>query len=157
MADIGAGTGLFTLMFAEKVGSKGSVIAVDIVPEFLDLIRQRAADASLSNVSTVLCTERSVMLPAESIDVAFTSDTYHHFEYPRNTLASIHLALRPGGQFIIVDFERIEGKSRPWILDHVRAGRETVIEEVTAAGFELEPSPPAPYLTENYFLRFRRP
>lgn len=157
VADIGAGTGLFTLLFAKAVGPTGKVIAVDIVPEFLDLIQQRASDVSLANVSTLLCTERSAELPSNSIDLAFTSDTYHHFEYPRSTLASIYRALKPGGVFIVIDFERIEGKSRDWILGHVRAGRETVIEEITSAGFVLEQSPPAPYLAENYFLRFKKP
>jgi len=157
VADIGAGTGLFSLLFAKAVGQNGKVIAVDIVPEFLDLIQQRAGDESITNVSTLLCTERSVELPPNSIDIAFTSDTYHHFEYPRSTLASIYRALKPGGVFIVIDFERIEGKSRDWILGHVRAGRETVIDEIASAGFELEKSPAAAYLAENYFLRFKKP
>ncbi|OQZ01694.1 MAG: hypothetical protein B6D36_13870 [Planctomycetes bacterium UTPLA1] len=157
VADIGAGTGLFTLLFARAVGQDGKVIAVDIVPEFLDLIQQRASDESITNVSTILCTERSAELPPNSIDLAFTSDTYHHFEYPRSTLASIYRALKPGGVFIVIDFERIEGKSRDWIISHVRAGRVTVIDEITSAGFVLEQPPAATYLAENYFLRFKKP
>lgn len=157
VADIGAGTGLFSLLFAEAVGPEGNVFAVDIVPEFLDLIRDRAQEASLTNVTTLLCTERSVELPPDSIDLAFTSDTYHHFEYPRSTLASIRRALKPGGRLVVIDFDRVEGKSREWILNHVRAGREIVIDEITRAGFIQEQSPEADYLEENYFLRFRKP
>ncbi|MFN9756704.1 MAG: class I SAM-dependent methyltransferase, partial [Planctomycetota bacterium] len=100
-------------------------------------------------------TERDVALPAGSCDVVFACDTYHHFQYPRATLGSIHRALRPGGMLCIVDFERIEGTSRQWLLDHVRCGRETVVEEVTAAGFDLVAVVPLG-LEENYFLRFKK-
>jgi hypothetical protein len=58
---------------------------------------------------------------------------------------------------IIIDFIRIPGQSRDWILEHVRCGRETVIEEVTAAGFEwTDDAPTLAGLEENYILRFRR-
>lgn len=95
-------------------------------------------------------------LAPQSIDVAFICDTYHHFEYPRSTMASIRSALRPGGQLIIIDFIRIPGVSRDWILDHVRAGREEVIAEVKSDGFTLIETPDTPYLEENYVLRFRK-
>ncbi|HEY3246619.1 MAG TPA: class I SAM-dependent methyltransferase [Phycisphaerae bacterium] len=157
VADVGAGTGLFTEPLARAVGPKGKVIAVDIVPLFLEHIRQRAAEAGLSNVSTVLCKEDSVEVPADSIDLAFVCDTYHHFEYPKSTLRSIHTALRAGGQLIIVDFKRIPGVSRAWVLEHVRAGQDEVTAEIRAAGFELvSQGSEAPYLDENYLLRFRK-
>jgi len=97
VADIGAGTGLFTPYFSRAVGAKGRVMAVDIVPAFLERIRQRATAEGLANVQTVLGTERSVELPPNSIDVAFICDVYHHFEYPHSSMTSLHRALRPGG------------------------------------------------------------
>src|SRR5690606_25175451 len=103
----------------------------------------------------VQCSERDVSLPDGSVDTVFTCDTYHHFEYPQATLASIHRALRPGGTLVIVDFERIPGKSREWLLGHVRCGKEQVICEVTEAGFEVVEEVPLGF-EENYFLRFRR-
>ena len=81
--------------------------------------------------------------------------SYHHFEYPQATLASIYRALRPGGTFVIVDFERIPGKTREWLLNHVRCGKKQVISEVTAAGFEMVEEVQLGF-QENYFLRFRR-
>lgn len=157
VADIGAGTGLYTKMLADAVGPRGAVYAVDIAPGFVEHIRARAAAEGLENVEAVLCTERSVELPAASVDVAFAIDTYHHFEYPQSTLASIRKALRPGGQWIVIDFERIPGVSSEWILNHVRAGRETVIAEIEAAGFKLlSEGNEAPFLRQNYFLRFQR-
>ena len=157
IADIGAGTGLFTVLFAGAVGPGGKVLAVDIAPEFLKHINNRASKQNLSNVQTVLCREDSVELPPESIDLAFVCDTYHHFEYPKSTLASIHRALKPGGKLVVIDFERIPGKSRAWIMNHVRAGRSMVISEIRAAGFELiDDTSMIIGLEENYFLRFHK-
>ncbi len=157
VADVGAGTGFLTLLLAEATGPRGKVVAVDIVPEFLDLIETRAREAKLQNVKTHLCSETSVELPPGSIDLVLTCDTYHHFEYPASTLASIHRALKPGGLFVVVDFERIEGKSREWVLGHVRTGSAGAISEITQAGFELlSEQPEADYLAENYMLKFKK-
>ncbi len=157
VADIGAGTGLFTLLFAQTVGRDGKVYAVDIVPDFLKLIDERAAQAQLPQIKTVLCKEDSVELLENSIDLAFICDTYHHFEYPKSTLASIHKALRPGGRMIVIDFKRIEGESSEWVLSHVRAGEETFTREIIEAGFEPLDTPPADFLQENYLIQFRKP
>lgn len=156
VADVGAGTGLFTFLFAPKVGPEGRVYAVEIAPKFVAHIEQQAAQRKLTNVQAVLCTERSVELPERSVDLVFVCDTYHHFEYPQSTLASIHRALRPGGELVIVDFIREPGVSRQWILDHVRAGRDQVTKEVEAAGFDLVQHHDTPFLQENYLTRFRR-
>lgn len=156
VADIGAGTGLFTEIFAEAVGPGGEVYAVDIAPAFCDHIRERATAAGLPQIMVVQCAEDDVKLPPDSIDVAFVCDTYHHFEYPAATLASIRNALRPGGRLVVVDFERIPGQSREWVLNHVRAGQETFRAEIEAAGFALVNEPDIPGLEENYYLRFHR-
>lgn len=156
VADIGAGTGFFSRMFAEAVGADGKVLAVDISPRFLEHITVQARKDKLSNLTTVLCTGRSANLPAASVDVAFVCDTYHHFEYPRSTLASIHSALKPDGTLIVIDFERIPGKSREFILGHVRAGKDVFRGEIEAAGFELIEEVEIPGFKENYFLRFRK-
>jgi ubiquinone/menaquinone biosynthesis C-methylase UbiE len=157
LGDIGAGTGLFTPLFSEAVGPTGKVLAVDITPAFLELIRTRARELRLRNVQTVLCDEDSTRLSPGSIDMAFVCDTYHHFEYPKATLASIHRALKPGGRLIVIDFERVPDKSREWIIDHVRAGREVVTAEIVAAGFAVDDDQrDDSYLEENYILRFRK-
>lgn len=155
VADVGAGTGLFVDFFARDVTEAGRVYAVELSPKFVENLRARAQRRNQPMVEVVQCTERDVSLPEAAADVVFTCDTYHHFEYPSATLASIHRALKPGGSFVIVDFERIEGKTRQWLLDHVRCGKEQVIREVTAAGFTLEEEVPLGF-EENYFLRFRR-
>ena len=115
----------------------------------------RARAEGLAQLRTVLGGERDARLPAGTVDLVFTSDTYHHFEYPQAMLASLHAALKPGGRLVVIDYERIPGRSNPWILGHVRAGRETVVAEIEAAGFVLLRS--HEFLRENYFLEFRRP
>lgn len=155
IADIGAGTGLFTLPFAQAVGPKGHVYAVDIAKNFLSHIQARAVKAQAANVSTVQCTPRSVELPEASIDLAFICDVYHHFEYPQDSLASLHKALKPGGQFVLIDFKRIPGVSSDFVMGHVRAGQEVFEAEVTAAGFE-KVAETTDVLKENYFVRFKK-
>lgn len=153
VADIGAGTGLFTRLFAPAV-APGRVYAVDIAGNFIEAIQRTAKEQGLNNIVGVVNPPDSLPLPPGSIDLAFTCDTYHHFEYPRSMLASIREALRPNGQLIVIDYEKTPGLSSNWIMEHVRANRETVIREVEQAGFRLVQD--LPMLSENYFLRFEK-
>ena len=154
VADVGAGTGLFTRKFAAEVGDKGKVYAVDISPTFLRHIEKTCSDAKLNNVWPVLCDQFSTKLPKNSVDLVFICDTYHHFEFPQRTLQSIHDALRPGGQVVLIDFHRIKGKSSDFVMGHVRAGQEVFVGEVTAAGFKVVGE--EKLLKENYFVRFEK-
>lgn len=156
VADIGAGTGFYSVAMAQAVGKLGCVYAVDLAPKFVEHIRTISKNLGQDNVTPVLCDEDSVRLPAESVDVAFSSDVYHHFEYPARTLDSIHRALKSGGRMIVIDFEKIEGVSRAWTIDHVRANKETVIEEIQAAGFAFVGEKKIEGFEENYFLEFRK-
>jgi ubiquinone/menaquinone biosynthesis C-methylase UbiE len=156
VGDIGTGTGLFALLFAERVGVWGKVYAVDIAPAFVERVDELARQQKLPQIEAVLCAENDVRLAPGSIDVAFVCDTYHHFEYPGDTLASIHRALVRGGEMVVIDFHRIEGVSRQWVLGHVRAGEDVFTREIEAAGFEKLAQAPVAGLKENYVLRFRR-
>jgi ubiquinone/menaquinone biosynthesis C-methylase UbiE len=135
MADIGAGTGLFARPFARKVAPGGKVYAVEITKPFLEYIEKTCKEEGIENVEGVFSTTTSAELPADSIDVAFICDTYHHFEYPYKMLESICTALRPGGRLIIVDYRKEKSVSPDWVFGHVRADKKTVIEEVVKAGF----------------------
>lgn len=152
VADVGSGTGLFTRLLAKKVGPKGKVYAVDIAEPFLDHIRKSAKAEGIGNVATIRCDQFSTKLPPGSVELVYLCDTYHHFEFPFRTLQSIHEALKPGGQLVVIDFHRIKGKSRPFILQHVRAGQEVFTREIVQSGFrQVEEKD---FLKENYFLRF---
>jgi len=154
VADIGAGTGLFTRLFAKEVGPSGKVFAVDIAPQFIEHIEKTCKAQDLKNVVGIVCKQDSTELPANSIDLAFICDTYHHFEFPFKTMASIHRAVRPGGQVVLVDFHRIKGKSSEWVLNHVRAGQEVFTKEILAAGFRQVRE--EKFLKENYLVRFEK-
>lgn len=156
VADVGAGTGPFLGLLSGAVGPTGEVVAVDIAQRFVDHMARRAEEEGLANVRTSLCGERSAGLPPGSIDMALICDVYHHFEYPRSTMGSLHEALRPGGELVIVDFERIPGVSREWILGHVRAGKDEVIGELSSFGFDLIEECVIEGLEENWVARFRR-
>jgi predicted methyltransferase len=153
VADVGAGTGLYTMLFAAAVGPAGKVYAVEIAPRFLDYLKTRAKKAGAKNVQVVRGTADSIELPAASVDRVFLCDTYHHFAAPQKNLASIRQALRPDGELVVVDFKREPGKTPAWITEHVRAGQPEVTAEIEAAGFiKIEE---LPLLKENYVLRFR--
>ncbi len=156
IADVGAGTGFFTLLMAEAVGPQGWAYAVDISPRFVEHLVQQFDAKSVANVTTVICDDDSVCLPPKSIDVAFMCDVYHHFEFPKQTMESIHRAMTEGGRVVVVDFDRIPGVSREWTLGHVRAGKQTFIDEIESAGFELAAERTIPGFKENYYLEFRK-
>lgn len=154
VADVGAGTGLLTRIMAPEVGTDGRVYAVDIAAKFLDHIETANKEAGIENVDTVQCDQHSTNLAPASVDRVLVCDTYHHFEFPQDTLASIHRALRNDGRLIIVDFERVEGVSKPFVMGHVRCGKGTVTDEVRDAGFELAAD--IPMMEEQYVLIFEK-
>lgn len=152
VADVGAGTGLFTLAFAAAVGPDGTVYAVDLIPEFLAHIAKKSKQAGFTHVQLVRASERSSELPPASVDLVFMSDAYHHLEYPQHVLATLHAALRPGGSLWVVDFKR-DATSDAALRRHVRADKAQVLEELAQAGFELVEEPLL--LHENYVLHLR--
>lgn len=156
IADVGTGTGLYMEPLAAAVGPEGKVYAIDISPSFVFHVRERARAAGLDQVEVVLSSERSTHLPAGSVDVAYVCDVYHHFEYHEDMLGSIRRALRPGGTLVVVDFHRIPGVTREWLLGHVRAGREVFQSEIEAAGFEFVEEVAIDGFEDNYCLRFRK-
>lgn len=154
VADIGAGTGLFTRLMSPQVGNDGIVFAVDISENFIKHIEVTCREAGMTNVKGVVCTPTSVELPPKSADVAFICDTYHHFEFPYKTMRSIHNALKPDGELVLVEFHRIEGTSSDWALGHIRAPKEVFVEEICRAGFKVVGE--ENFMKESYLVRFQR-
>lgn len=156
VVDLGAGTGVFTELLAHAVGRSGTVHALDPALAFVDCLRRLAAARALPQIVARRCSMRSTTLPPACADRVLLCDTYHHLEYPHELLHDVHAVLRPGGELFVVDFERIEGQSRPFLLEHVRADKRTACAEIAAAGFELREEC-ALGLVENYALRLVRP
>ena len=111
VVDVGAGTGLFSMMLGDAVGPSGRVYAEEVVDRFSRYIAERAARERRTNVISVAGTETGIGLPAQMVDVAFLCDVYHHFDRPAEMLGSIRRALRDRGQLFLVDFRREVGRS----------------------------------------------
>jgi len=154
IADIGAGTGFFTMLFASEVAPDGTVYAVDIAGNFIEHIEQTAEELGLNNVEGVVNPVDSTNLEQDSVDVIFMAHTYHHFEYPFKMLESIRNALRPDGVVVLVDMERVEGVSPKFVLGMVRAGKGTFTDEFRNAGFDLIED--VPFSETDYILKFRQ-
>jgi ubiquinone/menaquinone biosynthesis C-methylase UbiE len=154
IADIGAGTGLYTIPFAQQVGGKGLVYAVDISADFVTNIKRRAKNHGLYNVIGHTNNQKEIGLDKNSIDLAFICNTYHHFEYPITTLKSIYQALVSGGKLVIIDYRHDPKISSSWVMGHVRATKNTVVKEVESVGFKLIDDNNS--LEQNYFLSFSK-
>jgi ubiquinone/menaquinone biosynthesis C-methylase UbiE len=154
VADVGAGSGFYSLLFADAVGENGKVYVVDIADYFVEGTLARGEELGLKNLVGVVNNARSVMLPDHSVDRIFVSATYHHFEYPQSTLASMVAALKPGGELIIVDYRKRPLVASMWVQSHVRLDRQEVIDEVEQAGFRYLDEPLE--LKQFYMLRFAR-
>ena len=104
VADVGAGSGYFTLRLARAVGATGRVIATDVQPEMLALIRERATAAGLTNVEPRLVTPNDAGLAPGSIDLALLVDVYHELADPAAVVGGLRAALRPGGRLVLVEY-----------------------------------------------------
>jgi len=131
VADIGAGTGYFSFRMAAKV-PRGKVLAVDIQPEMLDLIRDAARKNGITNVEPVLGTVEDPKLPEGGVDVALMVDAYHEFDHPREMMLGIVKSLRPGGRVIDIEY-RGEDPDVP-IKPHHKMTEAQAIKEMAAVG-----------------------
>ncbi|HEY8507783.1 MAG TPA: methyltransferase domain-containing protein [Steroidobacteraceae bacterium] len=154
VADVGAGTGLFVPLLAARVGKEGRVYAVDISRPFIEHITQEAKKAGLSQVRTVLSNEHSIELPADSVDMIFTSDAYHHFIYYQDMLASMHKALKPGGQLIVVDFDIESEGLDQGMIEHVGRTKGEFRRQIEEAGFTFREDMTLPGMKTSFIYRF---
>ena len=104
VADIGAGTGFYTRRLAKLVGEKGTVYAVEIQQEMLDLLTNKMAELKIHNVKPVLGTVTDPKLPQASVDLILMVDVYHEFDFPYEMTAAMCRALKPGGRMVFVEF-----------------------------------------------------
>jgi SAM-dependent methyltransferase len=104
VADMGAGSGYFTFRLAQRVGPRGKVLAVDIQPEMLTLIRQGMKAKKLTNIEPIQGTESDPKLPADAVDLIFMVDVYHEFAYPYEMTVAMTRALKPGGRLVFVEY-----------------------------------------------------
>lgn len=129
VADIGAGSGWFTVRAAKRVGATGTVYAVDINPEAIQYIDRRAKDESLTNVKTILNKADDPMLPKDALDAVLLLKTYHEISDPIPLLQHLRPALKHGALVGIIDRN---GNG----TDH-GVSQKIVLKEATQAGYRL--------------------
>ncbi|MFZ0138081.1 MAG: class I SAM-dependent methyltransferase [Candidatus Sulfotelmatobacter sp.] len=129
VADIGAGSGWFTVRAARRVGERGEVYAVDINPEAIRYIDARAQKEQLHNIKTILSKPDNPLLPVRAVDAALLLKTYHEVAEPVALLRNLRAALRPAAKVGIIDRN---GNGE----DH-GVGRDVVLHEATQAGYRL--------------------
>lgn len=161
VADLGAGKGAYAVALARRVGPEGRVYATEIDNGLLADIRQAAAEAGLSNVEVIAGGVSNTNLPEGCCDALFSRMVYHHLTDAPAINADVFRALRPGGRYVVIDFE--PGSLLDWIAPETadRHGghgtpTETVVTEVTAAGFQVVRGP-EPWRGRTYAVLFRRP
>jgi precorrin-6B methylase 2 len=127
IADIGAGSGYLTFRLAKRTGPKGKVLAVEIQPEMLALIRQRMKATGVTNIDLIQGTESDPKLPASSTDLILMVDVYHEFSYPWEMTAAMVRALKPGGRLVFVEYRK-EDPDVPIKLVHKMTERQVLKE-----------------------------
>ncbi len=133
--DFGCGNGFYTMQLAKLVGPRGTVHAVDIQQEMLDLLADRAGPRGLENIKPVLATSDDPGLPAATFDLVLMVDVYHELSDPPPVLAAIRRSLKPAGRVAVVEF-REEDPSVP-ILPLHKMSQAQVMREIPANGFKF--------------------
>lgn len=132
VADIGAGTGFFSIPFSEAVGTKGRILAVDLSPEMLEALGAKVKCLGITNVETVLSSEEAIPIPDGSVDTAFMSNVFHELDGD-GTMREIVRILKPGGSLAILDWKKVYEENGPPYRHRIAAPE--AISRCQAAGF----------------------
>jgi arsenite methyltransferase len=151
IADIGAGSGYFTIRLAHHVGATGRVYAVDVSPDMIVHLNRRIRDLNLRNVVTILSAPDDPLLADGSVDRFFICDTWHHIEGHPKYLALLKRMLKPGGQVIMVDFKKAKTPVGPPM--EMRIARDDLVREMETNGFHLAAE--HTFLEYQYLLVFK--
>lgn len=150
VADIGAGSGYFTMRLAKHVGPTGRLYAVDVNPDMIRHLHARVRDAKLLNVVPILAPPDDPLLP-ESVDRFLIVDVWHHVEDQSKYLDHMKRLLKPGGQVIMIDFHKRDLPVGPPVS--MKISREDLLKQMTERGFKLGAE--HTFLPYQYFLVFQ--
>jgi ubiquinone/menaquinone biosynthesis C-methylase UbiE len=132
VADIGAGSGWFTVRAARRLAGSATVYAVDINPQSIQYIQQRADKEQLHNVKTILSQPDDPQLPPHSVDAVLLLKTYHEVAHPILLLDKLRPALKPGAKIGVID--------RDGNGENHGVNKDVVVREAAEAGYELRDS-----------------
>ncbi len=153
VADVGAGAGYHSIRLAKRVGAKGIVLATDLQPEMLRMLRDNARAARVTNIKPILATQDDPKLPVDKLDLILMVDVYHECTDPAATLNSIKQALKPGGRLVLVEF-RGEDPEVPIKPEH-KMTLAQVRREVEPIGLEFKES--LEFLPWQHVIIFAKP
>jgi ubiquinone/menaquinone biosynthesis C-methylase UbiE len=136
VADVGAGIGYHAWRLAKLVGPSGKVLAEDIQPEMLRMLRQNISDRKLTNVQPILGTEKDPKLPAGQVDLVLMVDVYHEFADPTAMMQAIRRSLKADGRVVLVEFRK-EDPNVPIRPEH-KMTTQQVRNEIEPLGFKFE-------------------
>ena len=153
IADLGAGTGYFSVRLAKAVGASGRVLAIDVEPKLVAYIQERATRESLPQITAVLAAPNDPKLPPASVSLVLIVDTWHHIDDRLTYLGTLARGIAPGGHVAVVDFKKGDFPVGP--PDAHKLTPEEVIQEFSKAGWALaERKDDLPY---QYVLSFSPP
>ena len=135
VADIGAGTGYYSVRLAKRVGPDGRVLAIEIQPQMLAFLNENTKAAGIHNVEPILCTPLDTKLPEGQLDLALLVDIYHELAYPEETIAQVRRALKPEGRLVLVEY-RGEDPNVPIKPEH-KMTLTQARSELESMGFRL--------------------
>lgn len=153
VADLGAGTGYFSRFLSTAVGETGVVFSVEVEPNLLAHLRERAEKEKTANVIPVLASADNPRLPAAALDLILFVDTYHHVDARERYLGLLRRSLAPGGRIGIIEWKPGKLPKGPK-EEHHKIPRDRIVRELAGAGFELDAEPEL--LAYQYFLVFSR-
>ena len=153
VADIGAGAGYTSLRLARRVGPNGTVLATDVQPEMLAMLRENARGAGVRNIKPVRATQTKVNLPDAAVDLALMVDVYHEASDPEALLLGLKQALKPGGRLVLVEF-RGEDPDVPIKPEH-KMTLAQVRKELEPQGFRFVES--LEFLPWQHIIVFEKP
>ena len=153
VADIGAGAGYTSLRLARRVGPEGKVLATDVQPQMLAMLRENAKTAGVKNITPIRATQTKVNLPDAAVDLAILVDVYHEASNPEALLVGIKQALKPGGRLVLVEF-RGEDPEVPIKPEHKMTLLQ-VRKELEPQGFRFVES--LEFLPWQHIIVFEKP
>jgi ubiquinone/menaquinone biosynthesis C-methylase UbiE len=153
VADLGAGTGYFSVPLAKIVGDKGRVLAIDVEPTLVDYMKERAKKAKLAQLVPVLAPADDPQLPVRGVDLVLIVDTWHHIDDRLHYLAKLAAGLKAGGRVAVVDFKKGDFPVGP--PDAHKLTADAVTAEFLAAGWK--PATHWDELPYQYVLVFTPP
>ena len=154
IADIGAGSGLFSRPLAKAVAPSGRVYAVDIQQDLLDYINKRDKEENIRNIQTVLGEFNDPKLPSRDVDLAFINDVLHHIENRAAYLKALGGYIKRDGRIAIIEMNKDDPntphKNQPELL----VSREQILQWMSDAGFKLVQEHPDLFPGTKWFLVF---